>query len=71
MTANETLYRYANTRLMFIMQNETSDITSAFASMGPSDFLSDLTDEELVGACKIFDWIINEQQFNRGKGHNK
>lgn len=69
--ANETLYRYVSQRLLSIMQSKHEDIIAAFASMGPSDFLSDLSNEELIGANKVFDWIINEQQFNRGKAQGQ
>jgi hypothetical protein len=59
---------YANL-MRLTSPDEAPDILQSLKSMGPSCFLDDLTEDELVGAVKFMDYLTQSVQFARGQKH--
>jgi hypothetical protein len=69
-STNRDLYILAVTRLLELTDRaETVDFACAFAEMGPSDFLGNLTDGQLTGAIAVINWVMDYTQFRRGQEH--
>lgn len=65
---NRSMYLLASDRLHFLGSIVTPDqLTEGIETMGGGDHLSDYkTDEELIGAIRFMDWLIDHMQFARG-----
>jgi hypothetical protein len=66
------MYLLANDRLIFLSRNSDGKgaeaIADAICQMGPGDHMSDYkTDEELIGAIRFMNWIIDHVQYARGE----
>lgn len=66
------LYLLAADKLLTVC-NQTSPETTynAIQSMGPADFLSDLTVGQVTGVIRFLDWILIHDSYYRGKSAGK
>lgn len=67
---SEQLRDLANHKLVQtsrICSGHNEMVGQALQEMGPSDFVSDLTDTELTAFIKVMDWIEIHVQYARGQ----
>jgi hypothetical protein len=59
----------AMSRLVKFTTDQGDDVVELFQQLGPGDFLSDFTEDQVVGVIMFMNYIIDHVQYCRGMRH--